>query len=296
MEQQGRYLSAAPLVTLTAPGRDADVQLIGLPFDGTSTYRGGSRFGPDAIRAAFWNIEVYSRPLDVDLEELSLRDRGNVRHTARVEEMLTMGEATVRETVAAGLVPAALGGEHSITLGAFSAMPERTALLIFDAHFDLRDEYDDLTEMHATYLRRLIERRPGLRVVHVGARAATKEEWRFAAEAGVTIITADQVYADATGNDVARRLEAALGGVEGLYVSIDLDGLDPAYAPGVANPEPGGLSSRQLLQCLYALRGTPIRGFDIVELCPQYDPSGITAVAAAKFLAELCGLAHLQRR
>lgn len=296
MEREGRYLSTAPLVTLTTPGRAAAVQLIGLPFDGTSTYRGGSRFGPDAIRAAFWNIEVYSRPLDVDLEELSLQDRGNVRHTARIEEMLTMGEATARESVAAGLVPAVLGGEHSITFGTFSAMPPRTALLVFDAHLDLRDEYDDLPMMHATYLRRLVERRPGLQIVHVGTRAATRDEWRFAAEAGVTIITADQVHAGAAGDGAARRLEAALDGVEGLYVSIDLDGLDPAYAPGVANPEPGGLSSRQVLQCLYALRGTPIRGFDIVELCPQYDPSGITAVVAAKFLAELCGLVHLQRR
>ncbi len=293
MGQQGRHLSAAPLVTLSAPGRNADVQVIGVPFDGTSTYRTGSRFGPDAVRAAFWNIEVYSRPLDVDLEDLSIEDRGNIRHTARVDTMLTMAEETVRESVDAGYVPAILGGEHSITLGTFSAMPEGTALLVFDAHLDLRDEYDDLREMHATYLRRLIERRPGLRVVHVGARAATKEEWRFAAEAGVAIITADQIDADGEDN-LTRRLEDALDGVEGLYVTIDLDGLDPAYAPGVSNPEAGGLSSLQLLRCLYTLRDTPIRGFDIVELCPQYDPSGITAVAAARFMAELCGLAHLQ--
>jgi len=294
-QQRGRYLSAAPLVTLSAPGQRADVQVIGAPFDGTSTYRTGSRSGPDAVRAAFWNIEVYSRPLDLDLEELSLEDLGNVRHTARVEEMVAMTEATVRESVAAGYVPAVLGGEHSITYGAFSAMPDDTALLVFDAHLDLRDEYDDLRIMHATYLRRLIERRPGLRVAHIGARAATKDEWRFAAEAGVTIITADQVHA-AGEEGAARQLEVALEGVASVYVSIDLDGLDPAYAPGVSNPEAGGISSRQLLRYLYALRDTPIRGFDIVELCPQYDPSGITAVVAAKFLAELCGLAHLQRR
>ncbi|MDQ2831767.1 MAG: agmatinase [Chloroflexota bacterium] len=292
MNQQGRYLTTAPLVTLAAPGQRANVQLIGVPFDGTSTYRTGSRFGPDAVRAAFWNIEVYSQPLDIDLEELSLDDRGNVRHTARVDEMLTMAEATTRESVDAGYAPAILGGEHSITFGTFSAMPERTALLVFDAHFDLRDEYDDLSMMHATYLRRLIERRPGLRVIHVGARAATKEEWRFAAASGVTVITADQVHEE---NGALERFKTALDGVEGIYVSIDLDGLDPAYAPGVSNPEAAGISSRQLLQCLYQLRDTPIRGFDIVELCPQYDPSGVTAVAAAKFLAELCGLVHLQR-
>ena len=294
MEQQGNNLTTAPLVTLSAAGRRADVQVIGLPFDGTSTYRTGSRSGPDAVRGAFWNIEVYSQPLDVDLEDLSIEDRGNIRHTASVDTMLAMAEATVRETVDAGLVPAALGGEHSITLGTFSAMPERTAILVFDAHLDMRDEYDDLPRMHATYLRRLTERRPDLRIVHVGARAATRDEWRFAAETAATLITADQAHRDGEGG-LTRRLEAALEGVEGVYVTIDLDGLDPAYAPGVSNPEAGGLSSWQLLQCLYTLRNTPIRGFDIVELCPQYDPSGITAVAAARFMAELCGLVHLQR-
>lgn len=292
MENNDRYLVPAPLVTLDAPGVPPDVELFGVPFDATSTFRAGSRFAPDAIRAAFWNIEVYSRPLDVDLEELSLADRGNVRHTASVAAMAEAAERTARETLGRGRVPAGLGGEHSVTYGLFGAMPPETALLVFDAHFDLRDSYDDLSLMHATYLRRLLEQRPGLTVIHVGARAATREEWRVAGESGLSLVTAQHVL---SGGDAPEMLRSALAAVESVYVSLDLDVLDPAYAPGVANPEPCGLSTWQLVRCLHLLRDTPIRGFDIVELSPAYDSGGITAVAAAKCLAELCCLVHLNR-
>jgi len=296
MESAQAHLSTAPLITLSAEGRRADVQVFGAPFDATSTYRTGSRFGPDAIRSAFWNIEVYSRALDLDLEELSIEDLGNLQHTARVDRVQEAVRATVAASVAAGYVPAMLGGEHSLSFASISAMPANTVLLVVDAHLDLRDEYDDLTLMHATYLRRLVEQRPGLRVVHVGTRAATRAEWDFAEANNVTLITAETVLAGPTEERQARETVAnTLAGAESVYVSIDLDGLDPAYAPGVANPEAGGLSTRQALDFLYLLRGLPISGFDIVELCPQYDPGGITAVAAARFLAALCGLVHLNR-
>jgi agmatinase len=292
MQIGAQHLIFGPLVGATVAGIQADVQVCGVPFDGTSTYRPGSRFGPDAIREAFLNIEIYSRQLDVDLEALSIEDAGNLRHTASVETMVRTTAEAVSLTLAAGRVPAVLGGEHSITFATLGAMPPRTALLVFDAHLDLREQYDDLTLMHATYLRRSIERQPDLRVVHVGGRAATRAEWAFAADQGVTLIEADEIAATPR---PAQSVAAALAGIEGVYVSIDLDVLDPAYAPGVSNPEPGGMATRQLVRCLDALRGMEVRGLDIVELCPPHDHGGITAVAAARLLAELCCLIALNR-
>ena len=289
--KSARHLTPAPLVRATVEGVPADVHILGVPFDGTSTYRPGSRFGPNAMREAFLNVEIYSRLLGVDLETLSVEDLGNLRHTASVETMVEAVEETVRDVLAAGGVPAVLGGEHTITRASFGAMPPDTALLIVDAHLDLRDSYDDLPLMHATFLRRTLEQRPAARVVHVGTRAATREEWQVATAHGVILIEPDEVAA----GDIAGRVRDALSGVPGVYVSIDLDGLDPAYAPGVANPEPGGLTSRQVLHCLAALRATEIRGFDVLELAPAYDAGGITAAAAARFLAELCCLVALQR-
>ncbi len=288
------HLSTAPLVTMEVEGQKAAVQVIGVPFDGTSTYRTGSRFGPDAVRAAFWNVEVYLPHLGLDLETIALDDLGNIQHSASVTQTVAWVEETVRASSVAGCVPATLGGEHSISYGAIRAFDGPLTLLVFDAHFDLRDEYDDLSLMHATYLRRLMEEKPDLKVIHVGVRGASRDEWAFARERGVTAITADEVAAEGS-SGLNARLREALEGTERLYITIDLDGLDPAYAPGVSNPEPAGLTSRQVLDALRLLRGTPIVGFDIVELCPQYDLGGITAVVAARYLAELCGLVTVQR-
>ncbi len=274
----------------TARARQAAASRItiqGVPFDATSTYRPGSRLGPDSIRQAFENVEVYSKWLDVDLEEVVIGDSGNLPHTASVSAMLEAVRSSTAAILSRGQVPATLGGEHTITYAAFGVMPAETTLLVFDAHLDLRDEYDDLRTMHATYLRRLAEERPGLRVVHVGGRAATREEWAFAAAHGITAIGSDELLdAGDAGDLVAGPLTDGMP----VYVSVDLDVLDPAFGPGVANPEPAGLSTRDLLRVLRRLRHQTIRGFDIVELCPPCDPTGITAVAAARLLAELCCL------
>ncbi len=261
------------------------ITLIGVPFDATSTYRPGSRFAPPAIRQAFENIEIYAEDLDLDLEQVAIGDRGDLARTSNLSDMLDRLEAATRGIMNEGSIPAALGGEHSITYGSVKAMPQDTALIVFDAHLDLRTEYDGLRLMHATWLRYLAGARPRSKVVHVGARAAVREEWQFAREQGFSLLTTDDVFASA---DPVADFSGLLAGLDEVYVSIDLDVLDPAFGPGVANPEVGGLSSRQLIGFLRALRGKRLRGFDVVELCPVLDAGQITAVAAAKFLAELC--------
>jgi agmatinase len=231
------------------------------------------------------NIEIYSHTLDIDLEKLSYLDLGNLS-TADVMLMVKRVEEVVKEIVPDHKV-AIMGGEHSVTYGAFSAMPEETSLLIFDAHFDLRDELLDLKFSHATYLRRLLEVRKPKNVMVVGVRAGIQEEWEQAAKEGIQTITMDDIMNKSGGS----RLEDFVGKSEKLYVSIDLDVLDPATAPGVGNPEPNGLSSKQLLAYLYTKRDADILGFDIVELCPPYD-NGSTATLAAKLMAEMLCIAQ----
>lgn len=291
MQGSKSFLTSSPLVTAKIPKVKSKVKIFGVPFDSTSTYRTGSRFGPNAIREAFMNIEIYSKVLGVDLEQSSIEDLGNIKHTSDMDMMIRDASETTRKILSDGYTPIILGGEHTITFGAFDAMPNNTALIIFDAHLDVRNEYDDLKMMHATFLRRLTEKHPKLKVVHIGSRASTKEEWEFVREHQFSVITSDDILMS---NNITDTLKSILADIESVYVSIDLDVLDPSFAPGVANPEACGISTRQLLDCLYLLKDKKIKGFDIVELCPQYDPSGITSIAAAKFLGELCCLINLK--
>ena len=265
-------------------------KLIGVPFDSTSSYRPGSRFGPDAIRDAFSNIEVYSPELSVDLERLRVDDLGNLKFTSNVEEMLDALGKVVSELVAEGSTVGILGGEHTLTLASFQAMPEDTALLVFDAHFDIREEYGGTRVSHATFLRRLIEKVGGDRIMHLGGRAACREEWESLEELSLANVPSSTIML----GGAERLVKEFLSDKRRVYVSIDLDVLDPAYAPAVGNPEPLGLTTHQLIRLLHSIRGKEVVGFDICEYTPIYD-NGATGVVAAKLLADMLSLAYLAR-
>ncbi len=265
-------------------------KLIGVPFDSTSSYRPGSRFGPDAIRDAFSNIEVYSPELSVDLERLRVDDLGNLKFTSNVEEMLDALGKVVSELVAEGSTVGILGGEHTLTLASFQAMPEDTALLVFDAHFDIREEYGGARVSHATFLRRLIEKIGGDRIMHLGGRAACREEWESLEELSLANVPSSTIML----GGAERLVKEFLSDKRRVYVSIDLDVLDPAYAPAVGNPEPLGLTTHQLIRLLHSIRGKEVVGFDICEYTPIYD-NGATGVVAAKLLADMLSLAYLAR-
>ena len=265
-------------------------KLIGVPFDSTSSYRPGSRFGPDAIRDAFSNIEVYSPELSVDLERLRVDDLGNLKFTSNVEEMLDALGKVVSELVAEGGTVGILGGEHTLTLASFQAMPEDTALLVFDAHFDIREEYGGARVSHATFLRRLIERVGSDRIMHLGGRAACREEWESLEELSLANVPSSTIML----GGAERLVKEFLSDKRRVYVSIDLDVLDPAYAPAVGNPEPLGLTTHQLIRLLHSIRGKEVVGFDICEYTPIYD-NGATGVVAAKLLADMLSLSYLAR-
>lgn len=264
----------------------SDYVVVGLPFDGTASFRSGSRDGPDAIRLASFNFESYDSYYDVDLRELSICDLGNMdlgADPAYAEETIKEGIALLPRAA----VPIFLGGEHSIAPAIVEALalrsrPEGLAVLVLDAHLDLREEYGCTRYSHACASRRILEK-PGVRAyASIGIRSGSKEEFAFARESEVSYFTAREVR-DKGIDHVLDRALARLG-KRPLYLSIDLDALDPAYAPAVGNPEPFGLTSWDVRRVIERVAPLAV-GLDINELTPAYD-RGETALLAARFARE----------
>jgi agmatinase len=264
--------------------------VFGVPYDGSTSYRPGTRFGPNAIRSAFLNIEAYYKTLDVDVEKLPLRDLGNVARFIDPKETTQMVSKLTGELFEDKQRFCMLGGEHSITFGSYSSAPKESALIVFDAHFDLREEWEGSIFSHACFLRRVVEKRNPSLVAHIGGRAATKEEWSLSKKLGLVVGPQD-----AESPDSQRLFQKFLERFRKVYVTIDIDALDPAYAPGTGTPEPGGISTATLLKYLYYLGGTELLAFDIVEVSPPYD-NGATAMAAARFMNELTAIIAKQKK
>ena len=270
-----------PAVLLSGEGEPA-ATILGVPFDSTHSYRPGCRFAPDYIRGFFNNIEVFHPELGVDLEQASLRDLGNLVQTVDAGEMVGMVRKVADEMRRGGTISVVLGGEHLATLGSYTAFPEGTGLVVLDAHYDLRDQYAGAKLSHASFLRRIAEERGGSDILHVGGRAFVGEELAYLRESGIRTVSDSDVR---EGNGPSMIREFA-GRYEGLYVSVDMDVLDPAFCPGVGNPEAGGITSQELLEMVESLPGGRVAGADIVELNPQYD-NGAGGALAAKVLSVL---------
>jgi len=167
--------------------------VFGVPFDSTHSYKPGCRFGPDAIRDAFNNIEIFQPEFGVDLETVNINDLVNTKTTVVASEMLQMVENITSELKKQNKQLIILGGEHLITLGSFLCFPKDTGYVVFDAHYDLRDQYADTKLSHAAYLRRLVEKRGSENIVHVGARAFVKEELAFLNEHNISTISDKEI-------------------------------------------------------------------------------------------------------
>jgi agmatinase len=279
------YMTQNPLILNPNEDADASAVLFGIPFDSTHSFRPGTRFGPDAIRLAFNNIEIFSNRFNVDLEDINIKDLGNIRHTVVASEMIDMVGKITSELITRDTQLFVLGGEHSLTYGTYLSFPKDTGYIVFDAHYDLRDQYADTKQSHAAYLRRIIEKRGAENIIHVGARSFTKEELEFKLEHNIKTIT-DKDIRDGNG---PKLVKDAISTFDRMYLSVDLDVLDPAFAPGIGNPEALGITSRELFDMIYAMKEKSIRCMDIVELCPQYD-NGATASVAAKLMAEVIAM------
>ena len=274
-----------PMITSSSSDSKPVATVFGIPFDSTHSYKPGCRFGPDVIRDAFNNIEIFHPQFGIDLESVNIEDLGNTTHTVLASEMIDMVGKITKELVTKKRQLFILGGEHSITYGTYMSFPKETAYVVFDAHYDLRDEYANIKLSHAAYLRRIVEQRGADNILHVGARAFVKEELEFLKEHNIKTISDRQVR-EGQGPELLKEFVSSF---DSMYASFDLDVLDPAYAPGVGNPEAAGMTSRELFDLIYSLENKKVTGVDIVELNPQYD-NGATASIAAKIMSTLIAM------
>lgn len=251
--------------------------IIGAPYDATATHRRGAAAAPAAIRWASDSIETYSPAQERDLEDVALTDAADLDLTGLAPEAMV---ARVREAVAAvrGL-PLVIGGEHTITVGSVSALAERhpdLAVVVLDAHLDLRDEFEGQHHSHATAIRRIADRIGLERIALLGVRSGTREEWRTASSLALCSRT----------GAIPREAWTALA-ERPLYFSVDIDGFDPSLAPGTGNPEPLGLSVDDFVAVVRVLRERRVVGCDVVEVSPPFDTSGRTSVLAAWLMREM---------
>ncbi len=273
---------APTILAVQSTYEDANIVLFGAPYDGTTSYRPGTRFGPSAIRRESYGLESYSPQQDADLEGAPIHDLGDLDLPFGGPDIpLAIIRETVEGVAADDKIPVMLGGEHLVTLGAVEAISHKYPdlhILHFDAHTDLREDYIGQRLSHATLLRRCHDLLGDGRIFQLGIRSGLREEFSLGREGHVW-----QHLFDLDG------LPEAIDQLRGhpVYVTIDLDVLDPSVFPGTGTPEPGGVSFQALAQAIASLRGLHLVGADLVELSPPYDPSGISTAAAGKLLREL---------
>ena len=255
--------------------------ILGAPFDGTTSFQPGTRFGPNKIREASIGLETYSPALDRSLEHVAICDLGDLELPfGDVPEALEMIEGALRQVLAGGAFAVLLGGEHLVTLPAVRACQSvyrDLAVVQFDAHADLREEYLGQEDSHATVMRRAGEVVGPDSVFQVGIRSGTREEFAFGrARSGAFV---QDVLEGA--RTVAERL-----GDRPVYLTVDIDVVDPAFAPGTGTPEPGGCTSAELLEALAELVDLNVVAMDVVEVNPMVDVGFTTSILAAKVVRE----------
>ena len=258
------------------------VTVIPVPYDATTTYITGTRKGPAAIIDASSHMELYDEELEKETCRMGIHTRMALPVSAeKPETMLRMVSEVVSLSVQSEKLPVVVGGEHSISLGAIRPLIEqypRLSVLQLDAHADLRDSYEGTPYNHACVGRRISELCP---LVQVGVRSMSQEEADFKRSSPVvTVFDHHLKQGEKVLEDVIQTL------TDDVYLTIDLDVLDPAFAPGVSHHEPGGLTTREVVRMIQGIR-TPIVGGDIVELNPDRDFINVTAMVAAKLLKEL---------
>lgn len=252
------------------------VFLLPVPYEQTTSYQGGTRNGPSAILAASRYLELYDEELDQELHPVGIHTLPEMEpHMAGPEAMVQRVQETVSSLLAEDRMVALLGGEHSLSVGAVRAYRERypqLSVLHLDAHADLRDAYEETPYSHACALRRIVEHVPA---VHVGIRSLSQEEMRFIRQRGLPVIFAREVF---QGKDWHQRVLSHLS--PEVYLTIDLDVLDPSIMPSVGTPEPGGLLWYPVLELIREVtQQKQIVGFDVVELAP------LPGLVAPDFLA-----------
>ena len=269
----------------TADRDAASYVVVGAPLDATTTFQPGTRFGPDRIRRFAETYDNYDRRTDSDFSALGVADAGDVRPWDDVREYLDHLAAELRSVVYDAAVPLLVGGEHTVTHAGVEAVAPDT-LVVCDAHLDLRDAYDGNPLSHACVTRRALDDLGVDRAVIVGARTGSETEWDRAADTDVTVVSPEDARA------WVEDIDADSFKNESVYCSVDIDGVDPGFAPGTGTKEPFGLTPREARDLVRAI--APVAdGFDVVEVNDRDD--GQAAALAGKLLREF-GRSHAASR
>lgn len=261
---------------------ESNIILFGAPFDGTTSFRPGTRFAPAAIRPDSYGLETYSPYLDLDLEDYKITDIGDIDlpfgNTTRALSMLNDTATTILN---ANKKPLMIGGEHLVSLPVIEALIKKYPdlhIIHFDAHTDLREDYLGEPLSHACVIRRAWDLIGDGHIFQFGIRSGLKSEFEWAKSH-----TSLQRFNIKGLSDVISHLKG-----KPVYLTIDLDVLDPSIFPGTGTPEPGGITMKDLLEALTTLKALPLVGADIVELSPHYDASGVSTAVACKVIREVC--------
>jgi len=265
---------------------EAEFVILGVPFDRSTSFRSGARAGPNAIREASYNFEPYLFEHDIILTDIKVHDAGNIEEMGQAEDMIRETREYVSKIVKAGKFPILIGGEHTITVPAVQAFNE-IGVISVDAHLDFRDEYMNNKLSHACVMRRNAEHVGIENVLAFGVRSISIEEKKGPMPEYIDAYT---IYEDG----VEKAFKRALNMIrrEDIYFTLDIDGIDPAYAPGTGTPEPFGLSSMDVKKCINML-GPRLVGFDVNEVSPPYD-KGNTAALAARMIMEVVAVVYKQ--
>ncbi|QUG40451.1 agmatinase [Psychrobacillus sp. INOP01] len=264
---------------------EAQAVIYGMPMDWTVSYRPGSRFGPGRIREASIGLEEYSPYLDRELDDVNYFDAGDIPLPfGNADKSLELIAGFIRQLLLNGKIPVGMGGEHLVSWPVMKTVADNydnLAIIHMDAHTDLREEYEGEPLSHSTPIRKIAEYIGPKNVYSFGIRSGMKEEFDWAKENGMQIHKFE----------VLEPLKKVLPTLEGrpVYVTIDIDVLDPAHAPGTGTVDCGGITSRELLASIHAIAnsGVNVVGFDLVEVAPNYDPSEQTVNTASKLLREM---------
>ncbi|RXJ90661.1 agmatinase [Arcobacter sp. CECT 8983] len=256
--------------------------LFGVPFDGTTSFKPGTRFAPSAMREDSWGLESFSPYQNKDLEDLKLFDYGNLEVPfGDKKTALRMIQEMTQEIIDAGKIPIMIGGEHLVSLGPVKALSKKYEdlhIIHFDAHTDLRNDYLGEALSHATVLRRIYDQVGDGRLNQFCIRSGLKEEFEWAKE--------HSHLEKFTYNTLEERVELLVD--KPVYITIDLDVLDPSVFPGTGTPEPGGIDFHDMMKIISILsRLENVVGLDVVELSPKFDASGVSTAVACKTLREL---------
>ena len=260
----------------------ADAFILGIPYDRTSSFKAGAREAPFQIRRASYNFEEFHFEHGLDLPQMNIFDQGNCEDPFLPEDMMDEVKFFMAPAVRDGKFTVAIGGEHSVNIPIIQCFKSNDiALITIDAHLDSRDEYLGTKYSHACVTRRAAEHLGIENVFSLGVRSISREE-----------LERDDVVSHITSFDIKKKgmewaVKKALDSIknERVYLSLDMDGIDPAFAPGTGTPEPFGLEPIDVKNAINLI-GDRLAGFDVTEVCPPADPSGITSILAARFINE----------